>query len=367
METIKHYKLGKDICQGVYSKLKQVINDTKLSDVSQIISLGNDTLTLKLKDDGEIFIPVCISLNDCISFYSDEQTNLDIKKEYSLVRIGDVVKIEMGVIIEGCMLHFGETFIATGGKESRHDHGKESLCIDFERVVKKLNEIPKRLCKKLYPELDDNNETRLVNDDISNFITAECTKFDCYPVENAISYKGNIESFEAQTENIILGFKQKFDDTDEWILLDNPCYDIQNGDVFNLNITIVPERETDYMYNGKVYKQNEHVYIEPHSPHLYRFTGETHQYKLKSVREFINAVKPSNKTKDGEYNCLFNKNNLEPIINKIKTKLGLQYTVKDGVVNSYPVVYLKRTSSMTIPVFFKKCTVYMWDNKLCLV
>jgi methionine aminopeptidase len=290
MESVKYYKQGKDICLNVYTQLKQVIQENKLGDLSEISKLGNDLLKDALSSKGSVFIPISINLNDCISFYVDELVNQEIRKEYSVVRVGDVVKIEMGVVIEGCILHFGETFIASGGKE-RREWNTETDTNKNANILKKLNDIPKRLCKKVYPELDDSNDIRLVNDDISNFVTSECTKFDCYPVTNTISYKGTIDSYENQDEKIILGFKPKYDETDEWIILDNPCYDIQNGDVFNLNITIVPERETNYVHNGKVYKQNEHIYTEPHPPHLYRFTGETLKFNLKSVREFINAVK----------------------------------------------------------------------------
>ena len=357
MKSLRHYQKCKEVCLSVYNKLKQVVNDNTLSDVSELIKLGNDALDNALKGDSQVFIPVCISLNDCVGYYSDEITNLDVRKEYSLVRVGDIVKIEMGVVIDDCILHFGETFIAKGGKESRNNGSS----IDYERIIKKLNEIPKRLCKKVYSELDEENQYRLVNDDVSNFITAECTKFDCYPVENSISYKATVSQYENQEEKIILGFKQKFSECDEWILLDNPCYDIQNGDVFNINITIVPERETSYVYNGKVYKQNEHIYSELHQPHLYRFTGESFPFRLKSVRDFINAVKPVYKTN------FFNKNKLDKLVTNVKTKIGLQYTQKQNIVKSYPVVYLKRTSSVMIPVFYKKCTVYMWDDKLYLV
>lgn len=328
METLKYYQTGKDLCQRVYKYIKEQ-TETE-TDIEKLLTNGTSKLRDLLGSKGQVFIPVCTSVNNCIGMYHGSGT----------LQEGDVVKVEMAVCIKDCITHFGETFLY---KSTNEDH---------KRILKKLKDIPKNLCKKVMAEETSDGEIRLVNDDVTNFITAECTKFDCYPLENVVSYKGNLEGYLSGEDRITLGFKKQEDE--EYVLFDNPCYDLEDNDVFNINVTIAPEYESQYTYKGKIYNENEFVYSELEEPHLYRFTGEKKMYRLQSVREFINTV-----GKKYGY-CAFTKTDSP------KNKLGLKYTLQDGVTVGYPVRYVKQIDTI-IPVFCKIFTVYTRDGKLLIV
>lgn len=356
--NIEDYELAHKLCKAVYLKLSALIENECLSDLQVVLKRGRDVFKEELegKENVEESFPLSISLNNCVGFYTREYFSESIRSEFEVIHPDDIVKIELGVMVNGARVHFGETFIAKLKGSTlpiRVMNRGEN-----ERIIKNLSKVAKKMCKSVVVE-----EDRIINDDISNFIAGECSKFDCYPVENTISYKSNTSDleYEADTNQIILGFKRKLDELEEWIILDNPCCDIEEGDVYNLNIAIVSEREEFYTYNNKIYKQNEHLYSIPHPSHIYRLNGQTHSYRLKSVREFYNKVKKNHHLNAFDYSTLY--------VEDPKNRIGITNFLKEDIVTQYPVRYIKKTfTEDTIrPVFYKKCTFYRKDNKLCLI
>lgn len=349
---IQDYKTSRQVCKKVYTYIKDTIVKREETKVVDIIKDSTVFLEKECKrKDAQVAFPICISLNNCLGYYIHESNVEYIKKEFEEIQSGDVVKVEFGVVLNDARVHYGETFIL-----SRDITKEMRIKKDYSSVLKKLNEIPKKMCKKVKME-----DSRLTNDDVANFIAGECTKFDCYPAENIVSYKTNVDldMYETDESQIILGFSKKVDETGEWILLDNPCCDIEQGDVYNLNITIVPEREEFYTYNNKTYKQNEHIYTSPTLSHVYRLTGLFHNFKLKSVKEFFNLVKKNHSYNAFDYVTEYQSNP--------KYRIGLSEMLKESVMTEYPIRYIKNIEGEIRPVFFKKITFYMDSGRLHLI
>jgi methionine aminopeptidase len=264
--------------------------------------------------------PTSISLNNCVGNYILENGQDD----YNTIKDGDIVKIEVGVNIGGCIAVCGETINAR----------KKT-----DKYVKFLNTLQKGVVKRL-------KGTDTINDDIKTYIERECTNNNCFPVENTFSYQhvnGHLKT--ADSKYIVLNHKKYYDEGDNLIVDENICFDIDEGDVFTVNLTIIPDTDKN---------ETEHTYIEKHTPHIYRFNEYHYSLRLKCSKEFTNAVKL--KHRNNAFSIL-------PYMNNVKYRLGSREPHENGILDSYPVLYAKDN----MPVYHKKFTIVVEKDEALLL
>lgn len=321
------------ICGLVMNALKRTVLNSgeNTLDVETLSKFGNDLIESELskvykkeKRKG-IGYPVCISLNNCVGHYVYEKGN----ERYNKIKSGDVVKIELGVNIGEAIAVLGETVIVPGDANSKHDE-----------YIQFLNSIAPKIANMMCTKNNnpDTNEV-LTNDDVRIFIESSCTNNGCFPVENCVSY----QMFPGQLLNedskyIILNHQQYYDDDDMPLTPQNTCMDLNKGDIFTINLTIVPE------VDGEI------KYVQPHEPHVFRFNGNFYNLRLKSSREFCAKAKGkhfNNAFWGGEYS------------ESPKMRIGIKESEECGILDRFEVYYTKDYT----PVYHKKFNVIVGEKE----
>jgi methionine aminopeptidase len=183
-------------------------------------------------------------------------------------------------------------------------------------------------------------KTGMTNDDIKMRIESKCTNMECFPIENCTSYQHNTQP-EDELKYIILNFKKYYDDDDNLVVNPNICFDIEEGDIYTINLTIIPNNEdTD----------SEHVYTYNTDAHIMKYNEFFYNLKLKASREFCSMIK----TKHGNnaFNCVEYRKNP-------KYRMGIRESLDAGILEEYPILYSKDK----LPVYHKKFTIIVNNNK----
>ena len=321
------YNVAAKICGKVYNILKEKILSGEILYVSTLQILGNETIEKEckqvykqLKNKGIAF-PISISLNNCVGNYIYENGS----DEYNIIKNGDVVKIELGVNIDGCIAMLGETIIYN---ENDKDENKENT-----KYIEFLNKLQKDIVKII-----KHGET---NDEIKIYIESKCTESGCFPVENTISYQHFDSKLSTDSSKyIITNYKKYYDDEDLLISKENLCFEFEKGEVYTINLTIIQNNSEN---------ETEHNYTEPHQPHIYRFNEYFYNLKLASSKSFCSVI--HEQYQKNAFDCV-------PYKNQLKYKLGIKESISKGILIQYPVYYSKDQSI----VFHKKFTIVVNEN-----
>lgn len=320
MNLQKKYKAGGDICKKVIEKLFEKIKGGE-SDITKLERLGNDILMTELNTAGlkraYVAYPTSISLNSCAGHYIYEKGN----DRYNNIKEGDVVKIELGVDWDGCIIIKGDSMKLGEGEDN---------------YIKFLNNLKHSVGKFV----KGNGE--MTNDDVRQFIESKCTEAGCFPIENTFSYQ-QLDS-QCRTEEskwIVLNHKKYWDENDELAVDENICFDIEEGDVYMMNITVVPSTE------------DEHVWSEKHLPHIYRCNGMFYNLKMKSSREYLNGVKKGHLT---NWYVLDHGDDA-------RKKIGFRECFNNGLIDSLPVLYHKGGMN----VYHKKFVMIVGKDKSSVI
>ena len=338
--TLTKYNESARICGLVMRDIINKIKRGEILDVYELCKYGDrciseecEKIFKKEKVKGVAF-PTCISLNDCVGYYIYEKGN----DNYNIIKNNDIVKIELGVNIGGCISRLGETMI------------KECDDLEDEKYIRFLDNLQGEIIKFMRLENfeeDDMGEIRMTNDDLRMFIESKCTEMECFPVENTISYQHLEGAFKMdESKYIVLNHRKYYDMDDNLIVEPNLCFDILNDEVYTMNITIIPNNDSE--------NETEHIYSMPHDEHIMRYSELYYNLKLKNSREFCSMVKSKYGT--SAFNCLEYKKN-------VKNRLGIKESKDAGILETYPVMYNKEK----LKVYHKKFTVVIRDNKMVLL
>jgi methionine aminopeptidase len=323
-KELEMYVTASNICKKVFNEVKDMIQsalvDNKCLSILELQQYSNKKL---LEECNQVFkkekvkgiaFPTAISINECVSNYVHEPNKND------KINKNDLIKIEMGVNIGGCIVVLGETI-------SNND--EDMVYIKF------LDSLSKKVIEHIQP-----GQT---NDDVRILVESKCTQLNCFPIENCMSYQvldGHLRT--EDSKYIVLNHQKYYDNDDNLTVEPNLCFEFEKGEVYNINLTILPEQET------------EHVFKEFHSPHIYRFNEYFYNVKMKCAKEFINKVK---KTHGNNAFVLHN------VIESNRDKLGFKECYENGLLEEYPVLYNKHhiksySKKFTVIVNDKKCTKY---------
>jgi methionine aminopeptidase len=226
--NFEKYKTSSKIVNKVLNNLFDVITDG--IKVSYVCALGdklmNQELDLiyrkkKLENGKGISMPTCVSINNIAGYYSP------IENDDNIIRKGDIVKVELGVHVDGFICINAKT------KYLEDEKNKEKVSILFKalneckqeikgklKVGKKIGDIPliyERICKKY--------NLSLLEADVDTYL--HVPGLYCYQLSQGFVDSYNEDIDDAQHKMIVINKK-----------LDVKMYDeeIRNNDVFIVDI-----------------------------------------------------------------------------------------------------------------------------------
>ena len=313
-EIISKYNTSATICGKVYKKLKELIFLNKERNIKTLCTLGNQMIISELNmiykkiKDKNIAFPVNISLNNVISNYTG--INNDVIKNT------DIIKIKLGVSLDGCISVLTETFVIEDNKP-------------IEKVITFLNKIEKDILEMIKHE-----ETV---DEIRIFIESKCTSEVVFPISNCISYQqkqSNIKTLDSKY--MILNYVPYYDRNDDLQTEENINFEFEEDDIFTINLTVIP-MEDDIEPNQVKYKT---IYDST----IYRMNETNYGLKLKSARDFYNKVKLS------YTNYAFQ---IDNFLDNPRDRMGILECKKNKLLDEYLIV----TPHNNLPVISKEFTI----------
>ena len=310
--VMEKYKTAGKIAEEVLAELTSKCVEG--ADVYELCTLGNQKITehcskvyAQKKVEKGVAFPVCISVNDICAYFSP------IKEESIKLANGDLVKIDLGVHIDGFPVLLAHSLIV--GNEA-DDLKLRAINAAYEAL---------ETATKLMKAGNTNNQ-------ITNATTKVIEAYKCQPLEGSLSHE--IKRYVIDGNNCIIG-KETFDNKVQ-------TYELKQEDIFALEI-FVSANETEGKakeseFRTTVFKKN----IDVNS-----------DLKTKAGKQFLSEVN----TKFADLG--FSLNQFE---DELKARAGLSECAKTHHLQSYPVL-LERSKA---PVAHFKWTVAV-SNKRVLV
>ncbi len=301
----QRYISGSKICKVVLDEIIQKVQKSQILVLKELYLYGNTRLQeeLTLKDEKiSIAFPTSISLNNCVGnyLYSDDQK----------INPGDVVKIQLGVNLGGCIVNIGETIIY-----NNNDNDNDNVHQKYLNLLKKLQTAVKE-------KMISGN----TNDDVKILIESTCTEYGCFPVENTISYQHlDGQEFTDESKYIITNYKKYYDNDDYLIVPPNMCFEFERGEIYTVKLVVIPN-------NFDNLDETEHKYIQNEQTHIYRFNDTFYDLKLKMSRDFLSRTKKEHGT--NAFNAIeYSENG--------KSRVAIKQCCESGILEKYPITYSK--------------------------
>jgi methionine aminopeptidase len=333
---ITKYHTAASICGKVYISLKSKIidlfynaplrNDNERN-LLNLTSYGNNLIKHELSNiykkskDKNIAFPVSISLNNCVGHYIYNHDNPD--SEFNTIKETDVIKIELGVSIDGCISILAETFTIN-----------ENL--EIKKITDFLDKMQKILVKKIKHE-----ETA---DEMRMLFESKCTENDIFPIENCMSYQQLEGHLNGDTlKYMILNYHKYYDMDDYLISPENINYEFEEHDIYTINLSVTPTRDDNDNDDNIKYKNKD-------ESHIYRLNEYTYSLKLKSSKIFYNQIKTNHSNYAFDIS-LYN--------HDAKNRMGIKECLDNNILDAYPIKYVCPSN---IPVITKKFTIIVGKN-----
>lgn len=319
------YNTAARICGHVFNYLKKNILQNSVLNITTLYTMGMKeiedqcNMVYKKMERKGVACPVSINLNNCVDNYIPQLNETDSTE--TIIQINDVVKIKLGVDIDGCIAMYCDTFIYNG---SESPSTGDTTTTGSDAIIQFLNKLKKDIVKQIF--------TGNTNDELKIFIESKCTENNCFPLINCKSYEHlDNQIYNQNGKYIVLNYKRLYD-KDEFLIQDNICFDFEEDEVYTINLNVVPELVDD----NDSYKDNyKDVYIDTDNSRLYRFNDWFYSFKLKTSKQFFSTVH-----KKHNYNPF----NISEYISDIKMKLGMNECKKSNVLSVLPVTYTKNKS-----------------------
>lgn len=252
--VVTKYKMAGDMANRI---LKKVIDATTVGTTARTLCQMGDNLieeeTSKVfKKEKElkkgIAFPTCISVNHVVCHFSPLLSETDIP-----INDGDMVKIDLGVHIDGYIAVVGHTIVVGASKDNKITGAKADVLL----AAHLASEVAHRLVKA-------GNENYTVTDQIQKVAEA----FQCKPVEGMLSHQ--------LKRNIIDGEKAIIQNPNEQQRKDHAKCEFAVHDVFAVDILISTG-------DGKTKEKDTRTTV-------YKRTENNYQLKMKASRAFYSEV-----------------------------------------------------------------------------
>jgi methionine aminopeptidase len=327
---LSYYNLAASICTKIYDEIKGKIliefkeNNVKNLDILYLLEYGNKRILeetslvfKKSKKTKGIACPISITTNNTVLYYT---YNYEVKENpLNYIKETDIIKINLGVVINDCVANLCETFTIIENKK-------------INKIIKCLN--------KITDKIEETIEPGEINDEIRILIESKCTEKSIFPIENCISFQHEPKFDEPKY--LILNYKKKYDFNDNLLSFENLCFEYEKDEVYTIQISVVPIDDSD----------DPIVYKKLNNSHLYRFNENHYSLKLKSSREFLNECKSKHNT------YLFDIQEYNKIV---KNKIGINECIKNSILDEYPI-HIVTQNGLPLPVITKIFTLLVTEE-----
>jgi methionine aminopeptidase len=335
-QDITKYQICSKLCTKIFKELQQRILSGEC-DVKSLCEYGDERIIeecqniYKKEENKGIAFPTSISLNNCVGNYI-----YDSNQEYNKIKNGDVIKIELGIQISGCIAILGETICERDANE-REANEREANERDASasEILTFLNKLKKDIVSAIRV-----GET---NYEIKYLIQSKCTEMGYFPVENTTSYQSSDSHIKTQDSKYIILNYQKYYDDDGNVANEDLCFEFEEGEIYNINLAIVKN-------NDENDDETSHEIVSDDTSHIMRLNDYFYNLKLKNSREFYSTVKQNhgfNAFKSSDYNT------------NVRHRIGIKECIDNCILDTFDIRYIKDKS----PVYHKKFTIVVGKNK----
>lgn len=294
--VVTKYKMAGDMANRV---LLQVIEDATANTTARTLCALGDSLIVeetskvyKNKKDMKkgVAFPTCISVNNCVCHFSPlaNEPDVDINK-------GDVVKIDLGVHIDGYIAVIGHTIVVGANKENKITGRKA----DVIQAAYLASEVAQRTVKA-----GEENNT------ITDHINAVAEEFNCKPIEGMLSHQ--------LTRNVIDGEKAIIQNPSEAQRKEHEKCEFNVHEVYAVDVLISSG-------DGKAKEKDTRTTVYKRTPNVYSL-------KMKTSRVFFSEV--NNKFMTMPFT-------LRAFEDEKQAKLGVVECVKHGLLEPFNVLWEK--------------------------
>lgn len=315
---LSKYNTAAKICGNVYNLLKKEILENHITNIKQLYDLGMNEINVQCKSCYKNVIrkgvayPISISLNNNIEHftYNPVDLNLSIQKY-------DIVKIKLGVDIDGSIAMYSNTFIYDDGNDENKDN-----------YITFLNKLKNDVVKQMF--------AGNTNDEVRILIESKCTDYQCFPIMNCKSFEHmDNQIYNDNGKYMILNYKKVYD-SNEYLIQDNECFEFLENEIYTVNINVIDDSDDE-----------EHkISIDENNSLLYRFNDNYYGFKLKASHALYSTI-----TKKHGYNVF----NMNDNVNDIKLKLGMKECLNNHVLEWLPATFVnKNVYSITFTVCIRE-------------
>lgn len=296
-EVIKKCKEGsntKEICK--YGD-REIIKESKRQNVSGNVGIG---------------FPTCISINNEVGQCVNEK----------IIKEKDIVKIELGVHIDGFIAVVGYTlYIKKKKKEEEKKSLEEDERISLEEREEKIKKILKAL-SEAGKEIYKNMKPGKTNKKIQKILESKEEKYECkIPIYNEEKKIPGIISYQI-SRNIIDGNNENEENMHRMILS-------KENEKYGYTMQELELEENEVYIIDIVYGTTSKIYIEKKDTHIYKKTDIKNELKLRSSKEVMKKF-------DDKL-----PKNMEKYSNDGKIRLGIRECINKKVIEEYPATKTK--------------------------
>jgi len=312
---IKYKKAGNIAANAMHKLVAMTKRGTNVSDMCEFgdkyIQEEVSKIYPKIKKNRKgIAFPTCVSINNIAGHFAPYSINKDGHKDPTTILEGDIVKIELGVHIDGFPAIIAYTIVV-------NETGK-LMTLEKENVIRAVAEASKRIIKIMKPGK--------TNFDVVDILKDCAKKYNCsLPTININIRAPGIMSYQ-MSKFVIDGYNEDNDQYPHRFILakNNKEYDfsmckleLEENEVYGIDIVMASEK-------GKLHPSNKvttiYKYIPENRANLILKSGRMVRQSFNSYRFPINYA---NKLVDFDGS---------------KYRFGLKECIKKGLVEPYHVV-----------------------------
>lgn len=325
---LTRYSICAKLCGKIFLEVIHRLQTEDITDVYELQTFADNRIVeecskiYKRESDKGVAFPTCISLNECVAYNRGHQGNV--------IQPGDVVKIELGINIGGCIAILGKTAVYKASNEQYSEYSEYIRLLEgFQTIV----------AESVCPGY--------TTDDLRMTIESMSTQAGCFPVANTVSYQhlqGQLRTSDSKyiVLNPLKSTREQDTDTEIETCPDLDNFEFLEGEVYTVNVCVIPNDNNNI-------DETSHEYDIRHEPCVYRLNDLFYNLKLRMSREFYSDVK----SKYG--NNAFSAEEYKQVG---KYRVAIKDCLNAGILESYPV----RFSRDLYPVFHNKFTFIVKGN-----
>jgi methionine aminopeptidase len=340
------YNTAARICGHVFNYLKMNIQQHSVLNIKTLYNMGMkeiqdrcDMVYKKVERKG-VACPISINVNSCVdNFIPDLNDNNQDTFDTFDIKLNDIVKIKLGVDIDGCIAMYCETFIYNRfiedpevqiGVPPSVSEVPGSSDSTSDSIIEFLNKMKKEIVKQIY--------VGNTNDEVKIHIESKCTDNNCFPLINCKSYEHlDNQIYNNDAKYMVLNYKRLYD-KDEYLVQDNTCFEFLEDEVYTININVVPESNDDDDNRIEQCKDNYiDVYVDSDNSRLHRLNDCFYSFKLKTSKQFYSTIHKKHNN---------NAFNISEYTSDVKMKLGMNECKKTNILDVLPLMYTKNKSNV---------------------